>query len=129
MSDKTTDWVSIQEAANRLGVAERTVYRRVKSGKLKSKQLDGRTVIRFDKRLTDVRQVSDKVTIARLEAELAGMVREVTRLEENRRSQGEEIDYLRQALAASLSKIPAIEATVSDPAPADPPRRWFEFWK
>jgi excisionase family DNA binding protein len=116
MADKATDWLTIPKAAALLDISERTIYRRIKSGELKTKQKDGRTVIRIDKSQTESATDADKLTIARLEALL-----EDTRNER---------DYLRQALAAALSKIPTIEAHASEPsAEPEPRRRWWPWRK
>lgn len=55
------DWVSVQEAAIRLGIAERTVYARIERGELLRKREDGRTYVQLpsDDRQTTADDPSD----------------------------------------------------------------------
>lgn len=43
------EWVSVREAANVLGISERSVFRRIKSNKLQKKEEDGRTYVAIDR--------------------------------------------------------------------------------
>ncbi len=124
-------WYTIAEAVKATGKGDRTLRRWVASNKLPNKRQGRRLFVDLSgvDLVTDIDSDivididTDQVTIARLEAELAGMGREVDRL-------AAEVDYLRQAHAVALSKIPAIEATTGEQAPKpDPPRRWWQVWK
>lgn len=43
------EWVSVREAANVLGISERSVFRRIKNNKLQKKEEDGRTYVAIDR--------------------------------------------------------------------------------
>lgn len=42
-----SDIVSVQEAAHRLGISERTAWRRIRAGKLRAVEIGGRTCVQF----------------------------------------------------------------------------------
>lgn len=134
-------WVTIPEAVAHFDRNERTIRRWIKRGTIRHKNEGGRALVLVyalsDKgpdRQPDIGPDTDRPgpDAAELEA-IRGENRELrARLEEVSRQR----DYLEQALAAAMSKIPQIEARASDPesnldsAIAEKRRRWWwEFWK
>jgi len=130
MSEPTdsSDYVSVVEAAARLGVSERTIYRRIKKGVIKAISEGDRTFVdmttarqKTGKRLTLTevdRQWSDKIRIAELEAEAEGLRKLVVTLEAN----NERWAAQAAGLTAVITELKLIEAKV------DYPPRW-QFWR
>src|SRR5205085_8106436 len=102
--EKTTDLVSITEAALRLGVSERTVYRMMRSGKLKRVNVsdkNGRSVrleVSFEEhrgsnvalnmsdktdKVTDDRRVELVETIREKDAQIAQLLEQQRELQQN----------------------------------------------
>lgn len=116
-------WITISEAVSHFRVSERTIRRRIAAGQLPTKHEGGRVLIY----LYDTPPDKGQAAAADL-AELACLQAEVRRLSDLLSRADEERDYLRQALAAALSKIPAIEARTGDDPESKPGRPWWKFW-
>ena len=150
MADNNDNWLTIAQAAARLGVSERTVYRRVEKGDLPKKTVDERTLVLVTEDQSPVSQIADKVTIARLEAERDALARDVNRLEEINQQKDKVIESLNQTLQNEQSNLMAMmanhqklleaqtsepardeppPATAPDPPPAAPPKKWWQLWK
>lgn len=147
-------WVTIPEAVAHFDRNERTIRRWIKRGTIRHKNEGGRALVLVyalsDKgpdRQPDIGPDTDRPGPDITPAELVRLKAEVEKLEALLAQSNEERDYLRQALAAAMSKIPAIEASrveaptvhpqASQPAAADPePARgesktlswWARFW-
>jgi hypothetical protein len=123
MADKQQGrWITINEAVSYFDRSERTLRRWIKAGTIRSKRVKNRVyVVVYDTKADIEPDMSaaepDTSAIVVLEAE-------VKRLTDLLDQANADRDYLRQAHAAALSKIPAIEAHASEP-----PRRWWQFWK
>ncbi len=125
-------WITISEAVSYFRVSERTIRRRIATGLLPTKHEGGRVLIYLYDTEPDKSNApaSDVAELVRLQAEVRRLSDLLSQAEGER-------DYLRQALAAALSKIPQIEAQVSSqPGASDPEpdrgeskARWWEFWK
>jgi excisionase family DNA binding protein len=140
MSDaKTLEWVTVPEAARRLKVTDRTIYRRIKAEKLENREVDGRLEVALEVSDTvatsppnvatppsdTVATESDAVRIAVLEARLE----EKDKLIDVLTHQNEKLNA---ELMTALNKLPALEAgsdPEADPEPEEPPRRWWQFWR
>ncbi len=110
-----SEWLTATEAAVRLGVSDRTVRRRVAKGVLEAKREDGRLYVKLARQEAATGPTPPEVD--KLLAEVASLAKEVDNLTGER-------DYLRQALAAALGKIPTIAAHASE---AEPRRRWWPW--
>lgn len=119
-------WITVTEAIGIFGVSERTIRRRIATGLLPTKHEGNRVLIYLYDTAPDEGQAgAGNVSGGNLEAEVRRLTGILSQVEGER-------DYLRQALAAAMSKIPAIEAS-SQPAAADPEsktpaRPWWKFW-
>ena len=114
-------WVTVSDAARHFGVTERTIYRRIQSGKLTARTDGSQTLVMVE--TDDIDPASDDDSRAS-QAEIA-LLQELLQEARNER------DYLRQALAAALSKIPQIEARSDVESSPDQPQRrpWWWPWK
>ena len=111
----TDRWLTVTDAAAELGVSERTVWRRIERGELEidrdqtpyTVRVSAGDVPKSDElaRLTDrVSELESKVD--RLAVDNAALNARNELLERLLGEVGSERDYLRQANAAALSKIP-----------------------
>ncbi len=136
LSDRVTDALTPAEAAVRLGVSERTVWRRIKAGKLQAEHTtDGVRVLLTHTASVDDRQasvasdtVSDAVTDS-LQPELMkalDMVSELTRRNEQLAGQ---VGFLQAKMQDQDRQIALLMAPKDEPAPeppAEPERRpWW----
>lgn len=117
-------WVTMTEAIAIFGKSERTLRRWVEDGRIEARRERGRVLLLVHVGKADTNRTTaaapDRTESADITpAELAELK---TRLEEVTRQR----DYLEQALAAAMSKIPAIEAGAESKTPARP---WWKFWK
>lgn len=135
-------WVTLSDAAHFFKVSERTIRRRISAGQLRTEHTGGRVlVLIYDTQVDKGGQADTAPATSAKVTELAAEVRRLSDLLARAEAQTDEVrgerDFLRQALAAAMSKIPAIEAGASQPAAADPePARgesktlswWARFW-
>lgn len=119
-------WLTISEAAHYFRISERTLRRRIAAGQLPTQKEGGRVLVMVYDSPADKGGQAD--TAPAVSAKLAELEAEVRRLSDLLSQVEGERDYLRQALAAAMSKIPAIEAGAE--SKPDPERRpWWKFWK
>lgn len=139
LSDRVTDALTPAEAAVRLGVSERTIWRRIKAGKLNSEHReDGVRVLLTDTVSVDDRQasvasdtVSDTVTDSP-QPELMkalDMVSELTRRNEQLAGQVGFLQAKTQDQERQIALLMAPKEDEPEP-PAQPERRpWWRFWE
>lgn len=123
------EWVTIAEAAKRLGVSVDTVRRRVKDGSLTSQQVQRPQGYTWQIFLADAQQ-SDAPTQQSL-GELVSLVRDLQK--ENRDLAGQ-LGYLQAQLQAAQEEVRMLRAPevplVVEQAPENPARRvWWAFWR
>jgi len=122
MADNESErWITIVEAVAYFDRSDRTLRRWIKTGQISSKKVGGRVLVKvYD---TESARESDRPGQA---ADVSALNAEVARLKEMLTETQTDRDYLRQALAAALSKIPTIEAVASE---TKQERRWWQFGK
>jgi len=139
LSDRVTDALTPAEAAVRLGVSERTVWRRIKAGKLDSEHTtDGVRVLLSDAVSVDDRQasvVSDNVSDRATDSpqpelmKALEMVSELTRRNEHLAGQ---LGFTQAKLQEAERTVALLMAPKDEPAPepaAEPERRpWWKRW-
>jgi chromosome segregation ATPase len=113
VTDNDSDkWVTVSEAAEVLGVSERTIWRRVKAQRLEIDRSVSPHVVRVSDTVTDksvtesdtVSEVSElEGEVERLSRDVQALEAEVERLSDVLAEVRSERDYLRQAHAAALS--------------------------
>lgn len=114
-------WVSVTEAARRLGVNVRTVRRWVSQDAIPHKEAGGRRLVDIAGHLaadTPPDIASDNAT---LKADNARLVAECDKLRTQVAMLSDEVSYLRSALAAALS--------LQQRALPAPRRAWWRFWR
>lgn len=137
-------WITVTEAIGIFGVSERTIRRRIATGLLPTKHEGNRVLIYlYDKSPEESQAAPGSMSGDNLEAEVRRLTGLLSQVESER-------DFLRQALAAAMSKIPQVEARASEvsdvgsqagevatgsQAPAAPERheagplaRWWRRW-
>ena len=141
-SDKPTDMsdsLSVTEAAARLGVSERTVWRRIKQGKLKThKTTDGVRVSLSDipSTVSDSVPVSDSKatdnttdTVSDVPGEVIELVRLVDRLQQSNQQLAGQVGYLQRQVIEQQETIqrllPAPKDEPEPPAASEPKRVWW----
>jgi len=112
------NWLDLKQASVVSGKSDRTLRRWVQSNKLPHKRVDGKIFVNLathgyampidEPDITD--DTPTKKEYEQLQARLDDAL--------------SERDYLRQALAAALSKIPQLSAQSSEPG-----RRTWKFWQ
>ena len=139
LSDRVTDALTPAEAAVRLGVSERTVWRRIKAGKLDSEHtLEGVRVLLSDAVSVDDRQasvasdnVSDRATDSPQPELMKAleMVSELTRRNEQLAGQH---GFTQAKLQEAERTVALLMAPTDEPAPeppSEPERRpWWKRW-
>jgi excisionase family DNA binding protein len=129
MSDSTVEWVTVPEAARLLNVSDRTVYRRIKAGKLQSRDDTGQLMVAVELSDDDAPPAADDATRRDDDATAVKIATLETRLEAQERLielLTRQNEQLNTELMAALSKIPRLEA---GDQPDQPRRRWWQFWK
>lgn len=127
----TTDSLSVTEAAARLGVSERTIWRRIKQGKLDThKTTDGLRVSLSDisPKATDTGPVSDSkatdrptdsVSVAPA-AEVLELVRLVDRLQRDNQQLAGQLGFTTAKLQEAEKTIALLMAPKDEPAEVEP---------
>jgi hypothetical protein len=108
MDERTHERLTIQAAAQRLGISEGALRQRIKRGSVDSeKDSDGRVYVLVRREDADETNVHTETAPAELVDELRDRIAFLERqLEQEQRAHSEE----RRLLAAALERIPAIEA-------------------
>ena len=135
LSDRVTDALTPTEAAVRLGVSERTVWRRIKAGKLQAQHTaEGVRVLLADAVSVDDRQVSDRTTDSPQPELMKAleMVSELTRRNEHLAGQLGFTQSKLQDAQKENRQLRLLMAPNDEPAPepAQPERRpwWRKLW-
>ena len=123
-------WVTIEDAQKLLGVSQRTVYRWIDKGQLASQKRGSKTYVAIDTSQISAesaeidKELADK--LARLEIELNAKNDYIEHLEG-------EVDYLRNAHAASLSANQSLQKLIESRNQEDAERqkkgKWWRFWQ
>jgi len=129
------EWLTVEAAAEALGVSTRTVWRRVKSGALRIDRgvyprlvLVGADVVP-ETGASGAGAGVGVAQVSRLEAEVERLSREVERLEAVLAEVRSERDYLRRAHAASLSASQRLlEHVDAEEVQAEPVVESFRDW-
>jgi excisionase family DNA binding protein len=148
--DTAQDRVTIQEAAQRLGVKEDAIRKRIQRGSLRhEKTQEGRVFVWVDTAQDAARDTTeDTYQDVSRDAVLAAKDETIAALQEQLAQANERDRENRRIIAALTSRIPAIEAPREDaPESAEPrsgtdapteasgeaqaatERRWWEFWR
>jgi len=138
LSDRVTDALTPAEAAVRLGVSERTVWRRIKAGKLDSEHtLEGVRVLLSDAVSVDDRQasvasdnVSDRATDSP-QPELMKALEMVSELTRRNEQLAGQVGFLQAKLQEAERTVALLMAPKDEPAPepAQPERvSWWKRW-
>jgi len=141
LSDRMTDALTPAEAAVRLGVSERTIWRRIKAGKLDSEHTtDGVRVLLTDTASVDDRQasvasdnVSDRATDSP-QPELMKALEMVSELTQRNEQLAGQVGFLQAKLQDAQEEnqqLRLLPAPKDEPAPepAEPERRpWWKRW-
>lgn len=135
-------WLSIDDAVAQIGVSKRTIYRRIKDGKIQKREMNGETQILVTVEDTMSQDSAGVVTqfkseIQQLRQQIDGLTDSDNELVTQLRS---EIDYLReqndhmtQLLAMTQKNITSLTDQVSDKDKLiedmrqKPPTRWERF--
>jgi excisionase family DNA binding protein len=112
-SDK---YISISEAAKRLGISERTVYRRIEKGEIETIELGDKRVILADS-LTEVSQ-DNALLIHQLEAENNALRQRMSQLEDELKHEKErheaDSDYWKLRLEEKDKQIDKLQEQVAE---------------
>ena len=139
LSDMVTDALTPAEAAVRLGVSERTVWRRIKAGKLDTEHtLEGVRVLLSDAVSVDDRQasvasdnVSDRATDSP-QPELMKALEMMSELTRRNEQLAGQVGFLQAKMQDQEQQIALLMAPKDEPAPelpAQPERRpWWKRW-
>lgn len=139
LSDRVTDALTPAEAAVRLGVSERTIWRRIKAGKLDTEHTaDGVRVLLTDTVSVDDRQVtdatdrlSDRATDSP-QPELMKALEMVSELTQRNEQLAGQLGFTQAKLLEAERTVALLMAPNDDPAPeppAQPERRpWWKRW-
>jgi hypothetical protein len=122
------EWVTIAEAAKRLGVSVDTVRRRVKDGSLTSQQLQRPQGFTWQVFLADAQQ--PPAPTQQSLGELVSLVRDLQK--ENRDLAGQ-LGYMQAQLQQAqeevrLLRAPEVPPVVENAAESPAPRPWWRFW-
>lgn len=130
--------VSIAEAARRLGVSERTVYRRVKSGqiqrvnlsdtKIKSQVICDTIASESSVKVSDKTQESRQDDIALLRAEVQSRDAQIDSLIAHQREMNQTIQQLNQQIY-ELARLVFTSETEKSEKRGGRLRQWLEKWK
>jgi hypothetical protein len=104
-SDTLSEWVVVEDAAQRLGISVRTVYRRIKAGELVTQcQTDGRTLVRMpaDSDTVTERHNAEVVDLLRQQAGRAEALA-LTVVQASDRIDAERASTLAEAKAATVA--------------------------
>ena len=141
LSDRVTDALTPAEAAVRLGVSERTIWRRIKAGKLDTEHTgDGVRVLLSDAVSVDDRQVSVALSDTLSEAtdspqpelmKALEMVSELTRRNEQLAGQVGFLQAKLQDAQEENQQLRLLPAPKDEPAPEPPaePEPKVSWWK
>jgi excisionase family DNA binding protein len=139
LSDRVTDALTPAEAAVRLGVSERTIWRRIKAGKLDTEHtLDGVRVLLSDAVSVDDRQasvasdnVSDRATDSP-QPELMKALEMVSELTRRNEQLAGQLGFTQAKLQEAERTVALLMVPTDEPAPeppAEPERRpWWKRW-
>ena len=139
LSDTVTDALTPAEAAVRLGVSERTVWRRIKAGKLQAEHTtDGVRVLLTHTASVDDRQasvasdnVSDRATDSP-QPELMKALEMVSELTRRNEQLAGQLGFTQAKLQEAERTVALLMAPKDEPAPeppAQPERRpWWKRW-
>ena len=140
LSDRVTDALTPAEAAVKLGVSERTVWRHIKAGKLDTEHtLEGVRVLLSDAVSVDDRQasvasdnVSDRATDSP-QPELMKALEMVSELTRRNEQLAGQVGFLQAKMQDQERQIALLMAPKDEPAPeppAEPERRpwWKRLW-
>jgi excisionase family DNA binding protein len=133
LSDRVTVTLTPAEAAVRLGVSERTIWRRIKAGKLDTEHTtDGVRVLLTDAVSVNDRQVSDRATDSP-QPELMKALEMVSELTRRNEQLAGQVGFLQAKMQDQDRQIALLMAPKDEPAPeppAEPERRpwWKRLW-
>ncbi len=138
LSDRVTDALTPAEAAVRLGVSERTVWRRIKAGKLDSEHtLEGVRVLLSDAVSVDDRQasvasdnVSDRATDSP-QPELMKALEMVSELTRRNEQLAGQVGFLQAKMQDQERQIALLMAPTDEPTPEPPaqPEPKVSWWR
>jgi excisionase family DNA binding protein len=139
LSDRVTDVLTPAEAAVRLGVSERTVWRRIKAGKLEAEHtLEGVRVLLSDAVSVDDRQasvalsdnVSDRATDSP-QPELMKALEMVSELTRRNEQLAGQVGFLQAKMQDQERQIALLMAPKDEPAPEPPaqPEPKVSWWR
>src|SRR5215217_6016002 len=124
MDADTTERLTPQQVAQRLGISTEAVRQRIRRGTLRAEKTeDGSVVVLFNEsvRSPHTEQTNVGTTVGTPTAEhLESLQREIEHLREQLRQANQRDQETRRLLAAALERIPALEAPGGPETPSEP---------
>lgn len=122
-------YLTVREAAEQLGISEKTVRRRIKNGSLPAELKQGdygqQYFIRADA-IETAQAITDVVEVKRVHDVQALSMAVVQALDERNKTLESELATIREELAATREALQKLQETLTQ---QQRPRAWWRFWE